>query len=91
MGNDCALEPYAGLNASLYLSHTTTVNNLYGFESSSINDDFNHFTFGGHVGLDLSINKFVIGVCYEKDFTNYEPDYNTKWSSIDLKIGFRFE
>lgn len=95
IGNGVALEPYAGLNGSMYMVHTLSVDNPYGSGSSSVDlfseGELNHFTFGGHVGLDLRINNFVIGVCYEKDFTNYSSNYNTKWSSIDFKVGLRFE
>lgn len=94
-GNGFALEPYAGLNASVFMIHTASVKKAYSSSSYSQDMfsyyDLNHFTLGGHVGVDLCINKFVFGVCYEKDFTNYYPDNNTKWSSIDFKVGLRFE
>ncbi len=94
-GDANAVEPYAGLNASAFMVHYITANEKYSNSSYTTDmkasNDLNNFTFGCHVGVDFCISNFVIGVCYEQDLTNYSHDFSSKWSSVDFKVGFRFE
>ncbi len=77
-----AVEPYAGLNASV-------ISNDTGFGGNKLN-------LGWQCGLDFSLSKFVVGVSYTNDFFRY-TDVNVNsvnksayWSSLDFKLGYRF-
>ena len=82
------LEPYAGLTGTL---------NFFYCSNGSCGSWGNRVNVGWHAGFDFIINNFVIGLGYEKDFTNFESyelndiEAHSRWSSISLKFGFRFE
>lgn len=77
-----AVEPYAGLNASV-------ISNDTGFGGNKLN-------FGWQCGLDFSLSKFVVGVSYTNDFFRYTDvevnsvNKSAYWSSLDFKLGYRF-
>lgn len=82
------IEPYAGLTGTLHLFY---------YAQNSSGTDGNRVSVGWHTGVDFNIHKFVVGLGYEKDFTNYKSyvygnsEVHSRWSSMSLKLAFRFE
>ena len=82
------LEPYAGLTGTL---------NLFDYAKGNCGLSGNRISVGWHAGLDFNIHRFVVGIGYEKDFTNYDSfelgnrEGHTRWSSISFKLGCRFD
>ena len=82
------IEPYAGLTGTLHLFY---------YAQNSSGTDGNRVSVGWHTGIDFNIHKFVVGLGYEKDFTNYKSyvygnsEVHSRWSSMSLKLAFRFE
>ena len=82
------IEPYAGLTGTLHLFY---------YAQNISGTDGNRVSVGWHTGIDFNIHKFVVGLGYEKDFTNYKSyvygnsEVHSRWSSMSLKLAFRFE
>lgn len=50
--------------------------------------DANRFQVGGRIGCDAHFNKFVLGLTYEHDFSNFSDDVRI-WH-LNLKLGWCF-
>lgn len=91
-----SIEPYAGLYMSCCVSATDEVKNSSSTTSIDLYDDkeadLNRAEFGGHLGCDLRIKRFVLGLGYNAAFTNFTSasGADLKWTGIDFKCGFRF-
>ncbi|MCR5312734.1 MAG: hypothetical protein K6E54_03650 [Bacteroidaceae bacterium] len=78
-----AIEPYVGFNASLTSNNT-------GYGGNKLN-------IGWQCGLDICVNKFVVGVEYLNDIFRYRnvnlmlgEKKSAYWSGLDVKLGYRF-
>ena len=91
-----SIEPYAGFYMSCCVSATDDVKYSSSTTSYDLYDDdalkLNRAEFGGHIGCDLRIKRFVLGLGYNAAFTDFSSasGADLKWSGIDFKCGFRF-
>ena len=91
-----SIEPYAGFYMSYCVSATDDVKYSSSTVSYDLYDDkeldFNRSEIGGHLGCDLRIKRFVLGVSYNAAFTDFTSlsGVDMKWSGLDFKCGFRF-
>ncbi len=91
-----SIEPYAGFYVSCCVSATDNVTYSSRTTSYDLYDEkdlkLNRAEFGGHLGCDLRIKRFVLGLGYNAAFTDFTSleGRDLKWSGIDFKCGFRF-
>lgn len=91
-----SVEPYAGFYMSCCVSATDNVTYPSRTTSYDLYEDdalkLNRAEFGGHIGCDLRIKRFVLGLGYNAAFTDFTSleGGDLKWSGIDFKCGFRF-
>ena len=91
-----SIEPYAGFYMSCCVSATDNVTYSSRTTSYDLYEDdalkLNRAEFGGHIGCDLRIKRFVLGLGYNAAFTDFTSidRVDMKWSGIDFKCGFRF-
>lgn len=91
-----SIEPYAGFYMSCCVSATDNVTYSSRTTSYDLYDEkdlkLNRAEFGGHLGCDLRIKRFVLGLGYNAAFTDFTSleGRDLKWSGIDFKCGFRF-
>ena len=91
-----SIEPYAGFYMSCCVSATDNVTYSSRTTSYDLYEDdalkLNRAEFGGHIGCDLRIKRFVLGLGYNAAFTDFTSasGADLKWSGIDFKCGFRF-
>ncbi|MBP5478494.1 MAG: hypothetical protein J6Y15_03940 [Bacteroidaceae bacterium] len=91
-----SIEPYAGFYMSYCVSATQEIENSSSHTSYDLYDEkdlkLNRAEFGGHIGCDLRIKRFVLGLGYNAAFTDFTSleGGDLKWSGIDFKCGFRF-
>lgn len=91
-----SIEPYAGFYMSYCVSATQEIENSSSHTSVDLYDEkvlkLNRAEFGGHLGCDLRIKRFVLGLGYNAAFTDFTSleGGDLKWSGIDFKCGFRF-
>ena len=91
-----SIEPYAGFYMSCCVSATDNVTYSSRTTSYDLYEDdalkLNRAEFGGHIGCDLRIKRFVLGLGYNVAFTDFTSasGADLKWSGIDFKCGFRF-
>lgn len=77
--------PYAGV--------TTRINVWGEIDRNGKKDDlfgsyYNYFQVGGRVGFDVHFKKFLLGVTYEYDFSDFYDD--AKIGTANLKLGWCF-
>ena len=95
------LAPFAGLDATMYLSGTSKsakdgeeLSKYDYFKDGDENEDgkIHRLTLGYHIGARLYLNRFFIGVTYQPESTLYSYDDGSKDSFAHTKIalGIRF-
>ncbi len=113
VADNFTVEPYAGVNLGYFFTYRYTNRFDGSFAGGSkltrdmfeYDDEYNRFSTGWQVGLDLCLNKkFVLGIGYEKDLSYFlawdtSMDFGSKvedekermrWSSLNIKFGYRF-
>lgn len=83
-----AVEPYAGLNATIGIVADLDGDSWYDEDLV----DANRINAGWHVGVDFAYKQFVLGAAYQHDFTKFYDNVagNGKWSDFEIKLGYRF-
>ncbi|MDO5447593.1 MAG: hypothetical protein Q4F34_07445 [Prevotellaceae bacterium] len=87
VNEDFAIEPYAGLNA--------TVGIVADDGDSWYDEDYldaSRVNAGWHVGVDFAYKQYVLGFAYQSDFTKIfdRGGVDGKWSDFEIKVGYRF-
>lgn len=85
-----AISPKAGLNISINALGETK-NEVNGDkETIDWYDDLDakNFGFGWQVGADVDYKRFVLGVTYGQDFTEFMDEL--KWKTFSVNLGYRF-
>ncbi len=83
--------PYIGLNTRINVWGEGK-DNYYGENFDLFDKDEGNckrFQLGWHIGVGMHIQKFVAGISYGTDFTEFAKDAD-KLSSLKLSIGFNF-
>lgn len=88
VNDNFAIQPYAGLNATIGFVADTDGDSWY----DEKNLDANRINAGWHVGIDFAINKFVVGCAYQADFTKMFDlsSIDANWTDFEIKLGYRF-
>ena len=95
VNENVSIEPFAGLSigvntdASYDLKKDSRTLHVDMFGE---NDGLKRMDFGAQVGVDLGINRFVLGLSYNPSFSNYysKGTHDGKWNEFDVKFGYRF-
>ena len=88
VNDNFAIQPYAGLNATVGILADTDGDSWYDKDDL----DANRINAGWHVGIDFAINHFVVGCAYQSDFTKMFDfsGVDGNWSDFEIKVGYRF-
>ena len=84
-----AIQPYAGLNATVGIIADEDGDSWYDEKWG----DANRINAGWHIGVDFAINQFVVGCAYQSDFTKFIDlggGVDGSWSDFEIKVGYRF-
>lgn len=86
LGPSVALMPYAGLGMQANVSGSVKLNSVKMdlFDDASP-VDANRFVLGGQIGCRLAVNRLLLGVGYERTFTNVASHVSA--SQVALSIG----
>lgn len=90
--NDIALFPYFGANFKAYIIAKTSYDKSDKKINYFNNDDTNGYAYerwhvGWHIGADLQLSRFVIGVNYGEDLTRFSPRTDKKMNTFQVRAG----